>query len=69
MTKLTKKHKRGIKRKVDLEVGIVPPKSAVFKNRRSITVKINIKMKKILFNPDLIIIGLTVLLITLILTA
>ena len=34
MTKLTKKHKRGIKRKVDLEVGIVPPKSAVFKNKK-----------------------------------
>ena len=32
--KLTKKHKRGIKRKVDLEVGIVPPKSAVFKNKK-----------------------------------
>ena len=34
MTKLTKKHKRGIKRKVDLEGGIVPPKSAVFKNKK-----------------------------------
>ena len=34
MTKLTKKHKRGIKRKVDLEVGIVPPKSAVFTNKK-----------------------------------
>ena len=32
--KLTKKHKRGIKRKVDLEVGIVPPKSAVFTNKK-----------------------------------
>ena len=32
--KLTRKHKRGIKRKVDLEVGIVPPKSAVFKNNK-----------------------------------
>lgn len=32
--KLTRKHKRGIKRKVDLEVGIVPPKSAVFKNKK-----------------------------------
>ena len=32
--KLTKKHKRGIKRKVDLEAGIVPPKSAVFKNKK-----------------------------------
>jgi len=34
MTKLTKKHKRGIKRKVDLEVGIVPPKSAAYKNKK-----------------------------------
>ena len=34
MTKLTKKHKRGIKRKVDLEVGIVPTKSAVFTNKK-----------------------------------
>ena len=32
--KLTRKHKRGIKRKVDLVVGIVPPKSAVFKNKK-----------------------------------
>ena len=32
--KLTRKHKRGIKRKVDLEVGIVPPKSAVFKSKK-----------------------------------
>ena len=32
--KLTKKHKRGIKRKVDLEAGIVHPKSAVFKNKK-----------------------------------
>ena len=32
--KLSKKHKRGIKRKVDLEVGIVPPKSAVFTNKK-----------------------------------
>ena len=32
--KLTKEQKRGIKRKVDLEVGIVPPKSAVFKNKK-----------------------------------
>ena len=32
--KLSKKHKRGIKRKVDLEVGIVPPKSAVVTNKK-----------------------------------
>ena len=32
--KLTKEQKRGIARKVDLEVGIVPPKSAVFKNKK-----------------------------------
>ena len=39
--KLTKKHKRGIRRKVDLEVGIVPPKSAVFTNKK----KYNRKLK------------------------
>ena len=32
--KLTKEQKRGIARKVDLEAGIVPPKSAVFKNKK-----------------------------------
>ena len=32
--KLTKEQKRGIRRKVDLEDGIVPPKSAVFKNKK-----------------------------------
>ena len=32
--KLTKEQKRGIRRKVDLEGGIVPPKSAVFKNKK-----------------------------------
>ena len=31
---LSKKHKRGIKRKVDLEVGIAPPKSAAYKNKK-----------------------------------
>ena len=31
---LTKKQKRGIARKVDLEVGIVPPKSAAYKNKK-----------------------------------
>ena len=31
---LSKKQKRGIKRKVDLEVGIVPPKSAAYKNKK-----------------------------------
>ena len=39
--KLSKKHKRGIRRKVDLEVGIVPPKSAVFTNKK----KYNRKLK------------------------
>ena len=32
--KLTKEQKRGIRRKVDLEGGIVPPKSAVFINKK-----------------------------------
>ena len=32
--KLNKKQKRGIARKVDLEAGIVPPKSAVFTNKK-----------------------------------
>ena len=32
--KLNNKQKRGIARKVDLEAGIVPPKSAVFKNKK-----------------------------------
>ena len=32
--KLTKEQKRGIARKVDLEAGIVPPKSAVFTNKK-----------------------------------
>ena len=32
--KLTKEQKRGIRRKVDLEGGIVPPKSAVFTNKK-----------------------------------
>ena len=32
--KLTKEQKRGIARKVDLEAGIVPPKSAVFANKK-----------------------------------
>ena len=31
---LSKKQKRGIKRKVDLEAGIVPPKSAAYKNKK-----------------------------------
>ena len=31
---LRKKQKRGIARKVDLEVGIVPPKSAAYKNKK-----------------------------------
>ena len=31
--KLNNKQKRGIARKVDLEAGIVPPKSAVFKDK------------------------------------
>jgi len=31
--KLNKKQKRGIRRKVDLEAGIVPPKSSVFKDK------------------------------------
>ena len=39
--KLNKKQKRGIRRKVDLEVGIVPPKSAVFTNKK----KYNRKLK------------------------
>ena len=39
--KLTKKHKRGIRRKVDLDDGVVPPKSAVFKNKK----KYNRKLK------------------------
>ncbi len=33
--KLTKEQKRGIARKVDLEAGIVPPKSAVFTNKKT----------------------------------
>ena len=32
--KLNNKQKRGIARKVDLEGGIVPPKSAVFTNKK-----------------------------------
>ena len=39
--KLNKKQKRGIARKVDLEAGIVPPKSAVFTNKK----KYNRKLK------------------------
>ena len=39
--KLTKEQKRGIARKVDLEAGIVPPKSAVFKDKS----KYNRKLK------------------------
>jgi len=41
--KLNKKQKRGIARKVDLEAGIVPPKSAVFKNKKKYNRKIKHK--------------------------
>ena len=39
--KLNKEQTRGIARKVDLEAGIVPPKSAVFTNKK----KYNRKLK------------------------
>ena len=71
--KLSKKHKRGIRRKVDLEGGIVPPKSAVFKNKKNITVKINIKMdlKNLIKDcwPTLVIVGLTLCVMVLIINA
>jgi len=44
---LNKKHKRGIKRKVDLEVGIVPPKSAAYKNKKKYNRKNKHKDEKI----------------------
>ena len=44
---LTKKQKRGIKRKVDLEVGIVPPKSAAYKNKKKYNRKKKHKDEKI----------------------
>ena len=44
---LTKKHKRGIKRKVDLDVGIVPPKSAAYKNKKKYNRKKKHKDEKI----------------------
>ena len=44
---LTNKQKRGIKRKVDLEVGIVPPKSAAYKNKKKYNRKNKHKDEKI----------------------
>ena len=44
---LSKKHKRGIKRKVDLEAGIVPPKSAAYKNKKKYNRKKKHKDEKI----------------------
>ena len=44
---LSKKQKRGIKRKVDLEVGIVPPKSAAYKNKKKYKRKKKHKDEKI----------------------
>ena len=34
MTKLTNKQKSKIRREVDLEMGVTPPKSSVFKNKK-----------------------------------
>ena len=34
MTKLNKKQKSKIRREVDLELGVNPPKTAVFKNKK-----------------------------------
>ena len=33
-TKLNKKQKSGVRREVDLELGVNPPKAAVFKNKK-----------------------------------
>ena len=34
MTKLNNKHKRGVKRRVDIEQGVRPPNSSVFVNKK-----------------------------------
>ena len=34
MTKLTKKQKRGVKRKVDIELDIQPPLSTIHRNKK-----------------------------------
>ena len=34
MTKLTKKQKRGVKRKVDIELDISPPLSTIHRNKK-----------------------------------
>jgi len=44
--KLNNKQKRGIARKVDLEAGIVPPKSAVFINKKKYNRKKKYKDEK-----------------------
>ena len=37
--KLNTKHKRGVKRRVDLEQGVRPPGSSVFRNKKKYTRK------------------------------
>ena len=41
--KLTNKHKRAVKRQLDVEQGVRPPGSSVFVIKRSITENLNIK--------------------------
>lgn len=41
--KITNKHKRDIRRQVDLELGIIVPKTKVYKNKKKYTRKIKHK--------------------------
>ena len=43
MTKLTNKHKRSVKRRVELEQGVRPPGTSVFVSKKVYTIKIKHK--------------------------
>ena len=46
MKKLNKKHKSKVRRQVDLDLGVKPPKSIIFTSKKIYNRKKNIKMKK-----------------------
>lgn len=46
MTKLNKRQKRGIRRQVDLDLGITPPKSSIHKNKKKYNRNVKHKNKE-----------------------
>jgi hypothetical protein len=46
MAKLNNKQKRGIRRQVDLDLGITPPKNSIHKNKKKYNRKVKHKKKE-----------------------